>query len=99
VELVRVLLAVAQALGFAHTRGYVHRDVTPANILFDDRDRPVLTDFGIARALAATSRITATGLSIGTSHYMSPEQARGQEVDRRSDIYSLGVLLYEALVG
>jgi serine/threonine-protein kinase PpkA len=99
VELVRVLLAVAQALGFAHTRGYVHRDVTPANILFDDRDRPVLTDFGIARALAATSRITASGLSVGTSHYMSPEQARGQEVDRRSDIYSLGVLLYEALVG
>jgi serine/threonine-protein kinase PpkA len=99
VELVRVLLAVAQALGFAHTRGYVHRDVTPANILFDDRDRPVLTDFGIARALAATSRITASGLSIGTSHYMSPEQARGQEVDRRSDIYSLGVLLFEALAG
>jgi serine/threonine-protein kinase PpkA len=99
VELVRVLLAVAQALGFAHTRGYVHRDVTPANILFDDRDRPVLTDFGIARALAATSRITASGLSVGTSHYMSPEQARGQEVDRRSDIYSIGVLLFEALAG
>lgn len=98
-ELVRVLLAVAQALGFAHARGYVHRDVTPANILFDERNRPILTDFGIARALAATSRITATGLSIGTSHYMSPEQARGQEVDRRSDIYSLGVLLFEALAG
>ena len=99
VELVRVLLAVSNALGFAHARGYVHRDVTPCNILFDDRNRPVLTDFGIARALAATSRITASGLSVGTSHYMSPEQARGQEVDRRSDIYSLGVLLYEALVG
>jgi serine/threonine-protein kinase PpkA len=98
-ELVRVLLAVAQALGFAHARGYVHRDVTPANILFDERNRPVLTDFGIARALAATSRITASGLSIGTSHYMSPEQARGQEVDRRSDIYSIGVLLFEALSG
>lgn len=98
-ELVRVLLAVAQALGFAHTRGYVHRDVTPANILFDERSRPILTDFGIARVLAQTSRITATGLSIGTSHYMSPEQARGLEVDRRSDIYSLGVLLYEAMVG
>ncbi len=99
VELVRVLLAVGQALGFAHARGYVHRDVTPCNILFDERNRPVLTDFGIARALAATSRITASGLSIGTSQYMSPEQARGQEVDRRSDIYSLGVLLFEALVG
>src|SRR5687768_1683656 len=99
VELVRVLLAVANALGFAHARGYVHRDVTPCNILFDASNRPVLTDFGIARALAATSRITASGLSVGTSHYMSPEQARGQEVDRRSDIYSIGVLLFEALSG
>ncbi len=98
-ELVRVLAAVAQALSFAHARGYVHRDVTPANILFDAHDQPVLTDFGIARALAATSRITSAGLSIGTSQYMSPEQARGVEVDHRSDIYSLGVLAFEAVVG
>jgi serine/threonine-protein kinase PpkA len=98
-ELVRVLVAVAHALGFAHARGYVHRDVSPANILFDAHDTPVLTDFGIARAVTATSRITAGGLSIGTSHYMSPEQARGAEVDHRSDIYSLGVLCYEALAG
>ncbi|MCK7592562.1 bifunctional serine/threonine-protein kinase/formylglycine-generating enzyme family protein [Pseudomarimonas salicorniae] len=98
-ELVRVLASVAQALSFAHARGYVHRDVTPANILFDSHDQPVLTDFGIARALANTSRITSAGLSIGTSQYMSPEQARGVEVDHRSDIYSLGVLTYEAVVG
>lgn len=98
-ELVRVLAAVAQALSFAHARGYVHRDVTPANILFDSHDQPVLTDFGIARALANTSRITSAGLSIGTSQYMSPEQARGVEVDHRSDIYSLGVLAFEAVVG
>lgn len=98
-ELVRVLVAVAQALGFAHARGYVHRDVTPANILFDAHNQPVLTDFGIARALAATSRITSAGLSIGTSQYMSPEQARGAEVDHRSDIYSLGVLCFEAVAG
>lgn len=98
-ELVRVLVAVANALGFAHTRGYVHRDVAPGNIMFDEHDTPVLTDFGIARAVSATSRITQSGLSIGTSHYMSPEQARGIEVDHRSDIYSLGVLTYEALVG
>jgi serine/threonine-protein kinase PpkA len=98
-ELVRVLVAVAHALGFAHARGYVHRDVTPANIMFDAHDTPVLTDFGIARAVAATSRITAGGLSIGTSHYMSPEQARGAEVDHRSDIYSLGALCFEALAG
>jgi serine/threonine-protein kinase PpkA len=99
VELVRVLIAVAHALGFAHARGYVHRDVTPANILFDAHDTPILTDFGIARAVASASRITATGLSIGTSHYMSPEQARGAEVDHRSDIYSLGVLCFEAVAG
>jgi serine/threonine-protein kinase PpkA len=99
VELVRVLIAVAHALGFAHARGYVHRDVTPANILFDAHDTPILTDFGIARAVTSASRITASGLSIGTSHYMSPEQARGAEVDHRSDIYSLGVLCFEAVAG
>lgn len=98
-ELVRVLSAVAEALGYAHARGYVHRDVTPANVMFDAHDKPCLTDFGIARALAMASRITASGISVGTAHYMSPEQARGNEVDPRSDIYSLGVMCYEALTG
>ena len=98
-DLVRVLEAVAEALGFAHERGYVHRDVTPANILFDLHDEPVLTDFGIARVMSAASRLTPTGLSIGTGRYMSPEQAQGMEVDRRSDIYSLGVVTYEAIAG
>ena len=98
-ELVRVLSAVADALAYAHARGYVHRDVTPTNILFDAEDKPRLTDFGIARAMAMASRITASGLSVGTSHYMSPEQARGGELDPRSDIYSLGVVCYEALTG
>ncbi len=98
-ELVRVLTAIADALAYAHARGYVHRDVTPSNVLFDAENKPRLTDFGIARAMTAASRITASGLSVGTSHYMSPEQARGGEVDPRSDIYSLGVLCYEALTG
>lgn len=98
-EVVRVLTAVADALAYAHARGYVHRDVTPSNILFDADDKPRLTDFGIALAMAMSSRITASGLSVGTSHYMSPEQARGGEVDPRSDIYSLGVVTYEALTG
>lgn len=98
-EVVRVIAAMAGALGYAHARGYVHRDVTPSNILFDAEDQPRLTDFGIARAMALTSRITASGLSVGTSHYMSPEQARGGEVDPRSDIYALGVVCYEALTG
>ena len=99
-ELLRVLVSVGTALGFAHARGYVHRDVTPGNILFDAHGTPVLTDFGIARALSAVSRLTGSGMSIGTSHYMSPEQARGSpDIDHRADIYGLGVLCYEAVAG
>ena len=99
VELVRVLVAIAKALSFAHSRGVVHRDVTPGNILFDSANNPVLTDFGIARSQHSGSRITQTGVSIGTSSYMSPEQARGGEVDARSDLYCLGALTFEALTG
>ncbi len=98
-EVVRVLSGVARALGFAHQRGIVHRDVAPGNVLFDPNDNPVLTDFGIARAVTRTSRITNAGVSVGTSHYMSPEQARGSDVDGRSDVYSLGALAFEALTG
>ncbi|MGD9584921.1 MAG: protein kinase [Lysobacterales bacterium] len=98
-EVVRVLSGVARALGFAHQRGIVHRDVAPGNVLFDPNDNPVLTDFGIARAVTKTSRITNAGVSVGTSHYMSPEQARGSDVDGRSDVYSLGALAFEALTG
>jgi formylglycine-generating enzyme required for sulfatase activity len=98
-EVARVLAGVACALGFAHLRGFVHRDVSPANILFDASDNPVLTDFGIARAVTRTSRLTNAGASVGTSHYMSPEQARGGNVDARSDLYSLGAVAYEALTG
>lgn len=99
VEVIRVLCGIAKALGFAHEQGVVHRDVTPGNIMFDGADTPLLTDFGIARALSGSTRITSTGVSIGTSNYMSPEQARGGEVDARSDLYSLGVLAFEALTG
>jgi tetratricopeptide (TPR) repeat protein len=98
-EIVRVLGGVARALGFAHLRGFVHRDVSPANILFDVSDNPILTDFGIARAVSSNSRLTNAGVSVGTSHYMSPEQARGGNVDARSDLYSLGAVAYEALTG
>lgn len=98
-EVVRVLAGIAKALGFAHSQGVVHRDVTPGNVMFDSTDTPILTDFGIARALSGTSRITSTGVSIGTSNYMSPEQARGGEIDARSDLYSLGALCFEALTG
>ena len=98
-EIARVLRGVGAALGFAHKRGFVHRDVSPANVLFDANDHPILTDFGIARAVARSSRLTSGGMSVGTSHYMSPEQARGGEVDARSDIYSLGAVTVEALTG
>lgn len=98
-EIIRVLSGIAKALGFAHQQGVIHRDVTPGNIMFDGTDTPLLTDFGIARALSGSTRITSTGVSIGTSNYMSPEQARGGEVDARSDLYSLGALAFEALTG
>ena len=98
-DLIRVLEGIANALGYAHHRGYVHRDVAPGNILFDLNDTPLLTDFGIARAFSQAARITSAGFSVGTSHYMSPEQARGSDVDARSDLYGLGVLTWFGLTG
>ena len=94
-----ILKQVASALGYAHKKGFVHRDVKPENVLFREDGTAVLADFGIAKALGSGTRMTAVGMSIGTPHYMSPEQARGKEVDGRADLYSLGVVLYEMLTG
>jgi serine/threonine protein kinase len=96
----RIICEVADALAYAHTRGVIHRDIKPDNILLDrDTGRAIVTDFGIARAMEGGTRLTQTGIAVGTPTYMSPEQAEGMEVDGRSDIYSLGVVAYQMLTG
>lgn len=98
-QILDIVAEVAQGLHFAHTKGVVHRDVKPSNILFKGDGTVVLADFGIAKAMDTTSTATMAGASIGTPDYMSPEQARGEPVDGRSDLYALGVMLYEMLIG
>jgi serine/threonine-protein kinase PpkA len=93
------LSELAAAFGHAHAKGVIHRDVKPENILFDDKGHAVLTDFGVAKILRSENRLTATGTAIGTPQYLSPEQARGADVDGRSDLYGLGIILFELLAG
>ncbi|HEY2376860.1 MAG TPA: protein kinase [Gemmatimonadaceae bacterium] len=100
-EVRRLVAEIADALAYAHLRGVIHRDVKPDNILLDEASgRAMVTDFGIARAIEASTRLTVTGIAVGTPGYMSPEQAVGdREIDGRSDVYSLGVLGYQMLTG
>ena len=95
----RVLRDIAAALDFAHGRGVVHRDIKPDNILRRPDGAAVLSDFGIARLMDSQTLLTAEGTSVGTPHYMSPEQLRGDRLDGRSDLYSLGVVLWQLLTG
>jgi serine/threonine protein kinase len=90
---------LADALAYAHRAGIVHRDIKPGNVLLAEDDRALLTDFGIARLMSDSARHTATGMTIGTAAYLSPEQVRGDEVTPAADVYSLGLVLLEALTG
>ena len=101
-EALKITEDVASALDYAHSHGVVHRDIKPGNILLSEEGEPTVADFGIALAVAQAGggRVTETGLSVGTPHYMSPEQATGdRDVDPRTDVYALGCVLYEMLVG
>jgi serine/threonine protein kinase len=97
----RLLLPVAQALGYAHEHGIIHRDVKPSNILLTERGQLMLTDFGIAKMLESeeTQTLTGTGVGVGTPEYMAPEQISNKNVDQRADIYALGVVFFEMLTG
>jgi len=97
-EAIAYAIEVARGLSVAHARNMVHRDIKPQNVLIDEEGRAKLTDFGISRQLEQEG-VTATGRVLGTTDYVAPEQAMGRDVDPRSDVYSLGVVLYEMLVG
>jgi serine/threonine protein kinase len=94
-EVRRITIQLGDALGYAHGRGMIHRDIKPSNVLIDERGNCLLTDFGLARMVEASAKLTTSGTIMGTPAYMSPEQGAGSFVDRRSDIYSLGIVLYE----
>lgn len=97
-EAIHIMKQVADALDYAHEHDVIHRDIKPANIMLDQFGKPVLMDFGVAR-ITYEGNLTKTGTLMGTPHYLAPEQPLGKNVDRRSDIYSLGILLYEMLAG
>ena len=98
-EALSITRGLLEGLAAAHQRGVVHRDLKPANVLLDKAGQAYITDFGVARSLGATGGMTQSGVVFGTPEYLSPEQARGEKVDGRSDLYATGLILYEMLSG
>jgi serine/threonine protein kinase len=96
---IEITIQIGDALHCAHEQGIVHRDVKPANILIEADGRPLLSDFGLVKFLTGPERITKTGFGVGTAAYVAPEQASGEPVDARSDVYALGIVLYEMVTG
>ncbi len=95
----RLFEQIAQGLGYAHSKGVIHRDLKPSNIMLDDAGNAYLTDFGLAKLVEGSAQITKSGNIVGTPAYMAPEQLRGERLDYRADLYSLGVILYHMVVG
>lgn len=98
-DVLRYMRPLAQALDYAHASGIIHRDLKPANVLLSEDDRPILADFGLARMLESAVRFTQANQALGTPEYMAPEQAMGADADHRSDLYAVGILLYQMILG
>jgi len=99
IEVLHIMKEMSSALAHSHNHKTLHRDIKPENIMFNAEGKSVLLDFGIAKAEGKTSEFTRIGAVVGTPHYMSPERALGKEIDERSDLYALGVVMYEMLIG
>jgi len=98
-EIINIITKLSEALAYAHSKGFIHRDIKPGNIIFNDDNQPILADFGIARAISFSEQTVIDGMLLGTPYYSSPEQASSDDVDHRTDLYSLGVVYFEMITG